>query len=110
MAGADGLSTLTLRTPGGGAPADRILAQRSFVFRAIAYALPAFVEKPVGWRVAEIFTDLLECLARDKADFAPELLSFRRLESNATTRRCDSGTPKNLVGHPISDSGKALLN
>ena len=77
---------------------------------AEAAGLPTLMDEPGARRVGEIGADDAEGFAGDETGFAQEqgALGGAKIRGQAGGR--DFGAPKNLVGHPIADAGKAALH
>ena len=67
------------------------------------------MEEPGFGRVAEVFADFFESFAGDEADFFVKAGDFGGFEFCAEAFGGEGGAPKDFVGHPIPDSGKAFL-
>jgi hypothetical protein len=79
---------------------------------------PAVVEEPgvgdgdveICWKVIAAPSDGVEGEAGYGATFAPEFFNLGGLKCASGLRRMDGRAPKNFIGHPVADAGKAFLH
>jgi hypothetical protein len=75
----------------------------------MAAALPAAAKEPRARRVAKIHSNGSHRRPRNGLDDAMEFVGFQREQAADGTEGMNASLPEDLVGHPIADSRKAVL-
>src|ERR1700691_3931884 len=98
------------RRPARGATADGRVLQLRTGTRTGAALFPAMIEEPRVGRIGKVLADNAQRLAANGADFAVKRRPLRGIERTGGLLRMNRGAPKNLVGHPVTNAGKAFLH
>ena len=95
--------------PAGGPSSDRPAGQRIPAAGALASVCPAMKEKPgAGW-VRPVFSNDPDGFPRHLLGFGMKSGDRQLVQSAGEGAGIQASLPKDLIGHPVADSGKEFL-
>ena len=104
------ISLLTARTPGGSAAPDCRAVQYGLMTRANAAAFPPLMNEPAARWIRVIHAESFECAFRDELGFAQQRGALQLAQFSGWPGRTNLRSPQDFIGHPVPDSGEAVLH